>query len=78
MVFSDPAGYPGAAERAQHPGPGAGRGVHNLLVRVVACCAVGCVTDETLLKCPCFVCFSQNRVDYEKRVRAQAKKFAPT
>lgn len=26
----------------------------------------------------CFVHFSQNRVDYEKRVRAQAKKFAPT
>lgn len=25
-----------------------------------------------------FVCFSQNRMDYEKRVRAQAKKFAPT
>lgn len=22
--------------------------------------------------------FSQNRMDYEKRVRAQAKKFAPT
>ncbi|XP_010766321.1 SUMO-conjugating enzyme UBC9-like [Notothenia coriiceps] len=24
------------------------------------------------------LCFSQNRMDYEKRVRAQAKKFAPT
>lgn len=25
-----------------------------------------------------FLCFSQNRMDYEKRVRAQARKFAPT
>lgn len=25
-----------------------------------------------------FACFSQNRMDYEKRVRTQAKKFAPT
>lgn len=31
-VFSDPAGYPGAAERAQHSRPSTSRGLHNLLV----------------------------------------------
>lgn len=76
-ALSDPAGYPGAAERAQHPGPGAGRGLHDLLVRALSS-APWAVSGQSGLKRPCCALFSQNRVDYEKRVRAQAKKFAPT
>lgn len=35
-VFSDPVGYPGAAEWAEHSRPSTSRGVHNLLVSVPA------------------------------------------
>lgn len=35
-LLSDPLGYPGAAERAKHSRPSTSRGLHNLLVGVVA------------------------------------------
>lgn len=31
-LFPDPSGHPGAAERAEHPGPSTSRGLHHLLV----------------------------------------------
>lgn len=73
---TDPAWHPGPAQRTEHQGSCPGRGLHNLLVS-----GRGDLDSEgRYLNVIVFfhpLC-SQNRLEYDKRVRAQARAMSAT